>query len=100
MRFVAWFLIANLCSAQAPLPAASNIQASATPPSAIIVVPQGTAIPLTLVNPIHSKSTKPGDAVRAMVAFPATVGAQLAIPAGTYVEGTVVSVKAPSGRSQ
>ena len=100
MRIVALFLITTLCSAQAPAPASSNIQAPAASPSATIVVPQGTAIPLTLVNPLHSKSTKPGDTVRAMVAFPVTVGSQLAIPVSTYVEGSVVSVKAPSGRSQ
>lgn len=54
-----------------------------------ITVPAGTAIPLTLVSPIKSRSTKLGDSVRAMIAFPVTVGTQLAIPAGTYVEGTV-----------
>lgn len=99
MRIVALFLIATLCGAQAPLPAAPGSPAPA-PPAGTIVVPPGTAIPLTLVNPIHSKSTRPGDAIRAMVAFPVTVGTQLAIPANSYVEGTVVSVKAPSGRSR
>lgn len=99
MRILALFLIATLCSAQAPLPAAPNASAPAAQTGSI-VVPQGTAVPLTLVNPIHSKSTRPGDTVRAMVAFPVTVGSQLAIPANTYVEGTVVSLKSPSGRSQ
>jgi len=37
---------------------------------------------MTLVSPIKSKSTKVGDAVRAVVAFPITVGGQVAIPAG------------------
>ena len=97
MRLIALFLIATLCSAQTPLPAAQSA-APDTPPSGTITVPQNTAIPLTLVNPIHSKSTKPGDAVRAMVAFPVTVGAQIAIPAGSYVEGTVSSLQPPKGR--
>lgn len=99
MRIVALFLIATLCSAQAPMPAAPNAPAPPASPGSI-VVPQGTVVPLTLVNPIHSKSTKPGDTVRAIVAFPVTVGAQLAIPANSYVEGTVVSLKSSSGRSQ
>jgi hypothetical protein len=57
-----------------------------------ITVPQGTKIPLTLVTPIKTKSTKAGDTVRAVVAFPVTIGTQVAIPAGTYVEGVVTSV--------
>jgi type IV secretion system protein VirB10 len=55
--------------------------------SAMVTVPSGTVVPLTLVNPIKNKSTKPGDTIRASVAFPITVGDQVAIPAGTYVEG-------------
>lgn len=73
-------------------------------PAASLVVPQGTLIPLTLVSQIRSKSTKPGDSVRAQVAFPVTVGTQVAIPAGTYVEGMVQSVNvkasAPQARVQ
>lgn len=64
-------------------------QTTATPQAQSVTVPAGTAIPLTLVSPIKSRSTKRGDTVRAMVAFPVTTGTQLAIPAGTYVEGTV-----------
>jgi hypothetical protein len=51
------------------------------------------------VSPIKSKSTKPGDSVRAVVAFPVTVGTQLAIPAGTYVEGVVNAVTSRSKRA-
>lgn len=94
-RLVALFLIASLCSAQSPtaIPSAAG---PATPgaPSVSVTVPQGTTIALTLVSSIRSKTTKPGDTVRAMVAFPVTVGTQLAIPAGTYVEGTVNAVNA------
>jgi hypothetical protein len=67
-------------------------QIAAAPAMQTVTVPAGTAIPLTLVSPIKSRSTKPGDSVRAMVAFPVTVGTQLAIPAGTYVEGTVARI--------
>lgn len=60
--------------------------------AATITVPAGTAIPLTLVSQVKRKSSKPGDLVRAQVAFPVTTGAQLAIPAGTYVEGEIKSI--------
>jgi len=94
-QFTAMFLIASMCAAQTatappPNPAVETPAAVA----GTVTVAQGTSIPLTLVNPIKSKSTKPGDAVRALVAFPITVGSQQAIPAGTYVEGTVTSVTA------
>lgn len=60
--------------------------------SGSLVVPAGTAVALTLLTPIQSKATKVGDSVRAVVAFPVTVGTQVMIPAGTYVEGMVNAV--------
>jgi hypothetical protein len=54
----------------------------------MVTVPVGTRIPLTLDSPITSKA-RAGDAVRAVVAFPVTVGTQLAIPVGAYVEGVI-----------
>src|SRR5579862_483184 len=88
-RFVAVLMIATVCAAQTPMPAAD------TPPSSTagtITIPQGTSVALTLISPIKSKSTKVGNSVQAQVAFPVTVGTQVAIPAGTYVEGIVNAV--------
>lgn len=94
-RFVAAFLIASACNAQTPMPvsnaANSTVPAPATT-SGTITVTTGTTVPLTLVTPIKSKSTHPGDTVRAVVAFPVTVGTQVAIPAGTYVQGVVTAL--------
>lgn len=86
---------AQTTPATAPPPTATQA-ASANAEATSLVVPQGTAIPLTLVSQIKSKTTKPGDSVRAVVAFPVTVGTQVAIPAGTYVEGMVQSVAQPA----
>jgi hypothetical protein len=61
-----------------------------------IQVPAGTKIPLSLLNQVMSLSSKPGAAIRAVVAFPVTVGNQLAIPAGTFVDGQLVSAR-PAG---
>jgi hypothetical protein len=91
-RLIAVFLIAQMCGAQNPMvtpPAAVPVA-----PSGVITVAEGTTVALTLVSSVKSKSTKPGDAVRAVVAFPVTVGTQLAIPPGTYVEGVVNAVTA------
>jgi len=90
----------SLFSAQVPVAASQTAQSPAAVGQGVpgskahsIVVPVGTAIPLTLVNQIKSKSTKVGDSVRAVVAFPVTSGVELAIPAGTYVDGMVTGLK-------
>jgi len=103
-RLVALVSITSLCAAQTPVPASAPQEqpsGAAAPPAApagTIVVPQGTEIYLTLVSTIRSKSTRAGDDVRAQVAFPVTVGTNVAIPAGTYVQGTVIAVDAKSAR--
>ena len=98
LKFVAAFLMGSICAAQTPSVQTSQPNVPAPTPAAVpagpIVVTQGTTVALTLVSSIRSKSTKVGDSVRAVVAFPLTVGRQLAIPAGTYVEGKVTAVNA------
>jgi type IV secretion system protein VirB10 len=95
-------VIASLAIAQTPVPnpAPAAQQIPAPPATSTITVPAGTAVPLTLMNPVKSKSTKPGDQVRAVVAFPVTVGSRLAIPTGTFVEGTVTQVSARPLKNQ
>jgi hypothetical protein len=90
LRQVASILIGSLA-----LTAAAQTSA---PAPATVVVPSGTVVPITLINPIKHKSTKPGDTIRARVAFPITVGNQIAIPPGTIVEG--VFNKLPKGQKQ
>ena len=94
--FLAALLMVTISSEQAAMAveiqASAPAQGSAAPASQTITVPAGTVVPLTLVSPINSKATKVGDAVRAVVAFPITEGDQVAIPAGTYVEGTITSL--------
>lgn len=64
---------------------------TAPPQTGTIVVPAGTKISATLSSPITGKMHK-GEAVRAIVAFPVTVGTRLAIPAGTYVTGVIENI--------
>jgi type IV secretion system protein VirB10 len=81
----------------APAPAR---QTAPAPTAQAITVPTGTTVQLTLMSSVKSKSTKPGDTVRAVVAFPVTIGTQQAIPAGTFVEGVVsrVTARPPAGQ--
>jgi hypothetical protein len=84
---------------QAPLPA-SQIEGRVAPEKQTITVPAGTRVPLTLTSPIHTKLARRGDAIRAVTAFPVTVGTVVVIPAGTFVEGVIdkATKRGPSGR--
>ena len=84
----------NLAQATTANPQAAAPEQSPTraPESQTLVIPAGTRIPMSLASPIQVKSARPGTAVRAVTGFPVTVGSQLAIPAGTYVEGVIDKV--------
>jgi len=92
-RFVAFAVMVSLFVAQTPTapPAPTNFPAT-------ITVPPGTLVALKLISTIKSRSTRPGDPVRAIVAFPLAIGTQVAVPAGTYVEGVIDKVTAHPSR--
>jgi hypothetical protein len=95
---VACLFLVPTCFAQNPQPlpqqqpAQVQQPAPATPSQQTITVPSGTTVALALENPIQTKLAKHGDAIRAATLFPVTVGTEVAIPAGTYVEGTLDKV--------
>ena len=92
MAFTLGFLAAGICYAQQPPVNVPSVGAdSQAPASGTIVIPAGTQISGKLSSPINGKSRK-GQIVRAMVAFPVTVGTRLAIPAGAYVSGVIQNV--------
>ena len=90
------FAVSTLCAQErssppeAP-PALTHDVVSGAPQIQTITIPAGTRIQLALASPISSKS-RPGDPVRAVTGFPVTVGKQLAVPVGTYVEGVLDKV--------
>jgi hypothetical protein len=84
------------------VPQAAPAVQAATPAeteSPAITIPAGTHVPLFLTTPMRAKGMRKGDSVRAETAFPVTVGKQVAIPAGTYVEGVIDRVlkRGPTG---
>jgi type IV secretory pathway VirB10-like protein len=58
-------------------------------PSAKIMVPAGTHIPLVLHNAVSTRSARPGDAVYFETLFPVMIDGKVVIPAGSYVCGEV-----------
>lgn len=67
----------------------------ATPSSATVTIPAGTAIQLYLSNPLNSRTAQVGDVVHAEVAFPVVVAQRLVIPRGAFADGAVTKVTRP-----
>ena len=72
-----------------------NPTPSAEPAPKAFQVEQGTRVPLTLINSISSKHAAEGDRVYLESVFPILVDGSIVIPPGSYVAGTVTSVKRP-----
>lgn len=91
------------CAREEPGPAQPRIQSptenntSTQKPS--ITVPTGTKVQLALTSPVWSKTVQEGDNVYAVTAFPLAVDNQMAIPPGTYVQGTIDAVTKPTRKT-
>ncbi len=70
-------------------PAPSATEAS----KAVLTIPGGTKVPLSLKQAISTKTAKEGDPVYAETAFPFVVNERVAIPAGTYIQGKITHVQ-------
>lgn len=100
MNRIALFAVCTFLVCTAAQTAAVQSEHSATDST---IIPAGTRIEVAVVNPVWSRSAKPGDALYTQVDFPVIVGKAIAIPAGTYVQGTIQSIIRPSrfkGRAQ
>jgi hypothetical protein len=64
-----------------------------------ITLPAGTKVELALTSPVWAKSVKLGADVYSLTAFPVAINNQIAIPAGTYAQGTIDAMTMPSWRS-
>jgi hypothetical protein len=62
-----------------------------------MTIPSGTKIPIALKNTISTKANHEGDPIYARSTFPVVVNDKIVIPAGTYVQGKISSIK-PAGR--
>jgi hypothetical protein len=68
--------------------------------SAAITVPAGTPFTLVLIDPISSKTVHRGDDIHAQTSSPIAVGTQVAIPAGTFVQGKVDKMSRNGSRGE
>lgn len=85
----------------APPSAASSVTRPALPSdrgvNRQVTIPAGTHVPVSLRNAISTKSSHVGDQVYAQTTFPVVINDHVVIPAGTYVQGKIRSIK-PAGR--
>ena len=65
------------------------------PAPGTVVVPAGTKLPVVLKHAINTKSAQPGDNIYCETNFPVVQNDRILIPAGTYVQGSITSVKRP-----
>jgi hypothetical protein len=75
-------------------------QDASTVQKSTITVPAGTKVSLALTRPIWAKTVQAGDSVYSATAFPITIGNDMAIPPGTYVEGKIDTLKRPGWLSR
>ena len=71
----------------------------ATSSNPAVTLPPGTKVELVVTRPVWAKTAKPGDTLYAQTDFPVTAGQSLAIPAGTWVQGTIETIARPTRRS-
>jgi len=58
-----------------------------------LVIPSGTKVPIALKNAISTHGSREGDGVYAQTSFPVVADGRVLIPAGTYVQGRISSIK-------
>jgi hypothetical protein len=91
------FFLANAGLTNPSLAQATQANQAGAAPA--VAVPAGTKVEIALTRPVWAKTVRVGDAIYGQTAFPVVVGSSMAIPAGTYVQGTIESVVKPSWRS-
>ena len=80
--------------------AAENAPTQQEAKNSNITIPAGTHLALVLTQPVQTRYTRRGDDIYAQVTSPVDAGNQVAIPPGTFVQGTVDKVERNGGRGE
>lgn len=102
MMLSACFLLASLpCTAQIQSQDATSQQPESQPaPISAMTIPAGTQLSLALSQPIQSRILRRGDDIYAQITAPVLAGDEVAIPAGTFVQGTMDKLERHGGRAE
>jgi len=64
-----------------------------------ITIPAGARIEVALIRPVAARTASPGESIYAQTTFPVTVGNRIAVPPGTFVQGTLEKLTRPTRKS-
>jgi len=81
---------------QSPSPASQTLAET----SNTVTISAGTRMTLVLTHPIQSRRIRRGDDIYAQVTSPVSAGNQVAIPPGTFVQGSVDKIERHGGRGE
>jgi hypothetical protein len=99
MYRVACFLcVATLFFNASGKPYAQDANRSGSPGS--LIIPMSTIVPMAMTRPVWASTAKPGDTLYAITNSAVTVGNQVVIPSGTYVQGTIKGLVRPTAKVQ
>jgi hypothetical protein len=87
-------------SSQSSSQTSSETATAATAQPSTVTIPAGTRFALVLTNPVSSKTMHRGDVVYAQTTAPVTVGDQVLIPAGTFIQGKVDKLTRNGNRAE
>jgi hypothetical protein len=87
------FLLCVVAAAQNNSATEPTALAASANDSGTLTIPSGTKVPLSLKQSVSTKNAREGDAVYAVTTFPVVINDHILIPAGTYVQGRISSVK-------
>ena len=80
-----------------PQPSVSQTgQPQSQPANSVFMLPPGTKLPLGLLRPLR---VKPGQDVYLQITFPVTVGNQMLVPPGAYLQGVIEKIIRKDRRS-
>lgn len=77
-------------------PAPQSGQPQSQPANSVVMLPPGTKLPLGLLRPLR---VKVGQDVYLQITFPVTVGNQMVIPPGAYLQGVIAKIIKKDRRS-
>lgn len=101
MTFACLLFISLACAAQIqPQNNANQPPESKPDQPSTITVAAGTQLSLALSQPIESRVLRRGDDIYAQITAPVTVDDEVAIPAGTFVQGAIDKVERHGGRAE
>lgn len=75
-------------------------QSSSAAIPSVLTLPSGTKIDVAVIRPLWANLAAPGAPLYAQSTFPVVAGDRLAIPPGTYLEGTIEKLARPTRRAK